>query len=197
MYKNYFMRQICTVILALASTTLLFSCGSSRKSARNNFVPFTRDLKQRLEKENIDLKQVQFYVDQKLILNRNVGDQKTGVTSGVVKMENGKYINEVIVPAFTPGICDTLVSNRLMISFEKGNNDLAFGQGSGPSFSEYVLYGTEWRNGTAAVTYDSNKFRARCGTCGDVAMATLLVRKKEIDKFERKTRTLKGRKIAD
>ena len=185
------MRQICTLILSLASMTLLFSCSASR----NNFVPFTRDLKQKLEKDNIDLKQVQFYVDQKLILNRNVGDQKTGVTSGVVKLENGKYINEVIVPAFTPGVCDTVVGDRLLISFEKGNNNLAFGQGSGPTFAEYVLYGTEWRNGTAAVTYDSNKFRARCGSCTDIAMATLLVRKKTIDKFDRKSRTVKGRKI--
>lgn len=189
------MRQICTVILSLSSTIFLFSCGSSRKAARNNYVPFTHDLKQRLEKENIDLKQVQFYIDQKLILSRNLGDQKAEVTSGVVKLENGKYINEVIVPAFTPGVCDTMISDRLMISFEKGNNDLAFGQGSGITFTDYVLYGTEWRNGTAAVTFDSNKFRARCGTCSDVAMATLLVRKKEIDKFERKTRTLKGRKV--
>src|SRR5450432_3256887 len=189
------MRQTCIVILSLASMTFLFSCGSSRKTARHNYVPFTRDLKQRLEKENIDLKQVQFYVDQKLILNRNLGDQKAVVTSGVVRLENGKYINEVIVPAFTPGVCDTLVSDRLMINFEKGNNDLAFGQGSGSTFSEYVLYGTQWKNGTAAVVFDSNTFRARCGSCDDVALATLLVRKKEIDKFERKTRTLKGRKV--
>jgi hypothetical protein len=124
-----------------------------------------------------------------------MGDQKTVVHAGVVRLENGKYINEVIVPAFTPGICDTIINDRLMISFEKGNNDLAFGQGSGYTFSQFVLYGTEWKNGTAAVTFDSNKFRASCGTCQDVASATLVVRKSEIDKFERKIRTLKGRKI--
>ena len=189
------MRRISIAFLTLASTVFLFSCGSSRKASRNNFVPFNRDLKQRLEKENIDLKQVQFYVDQKLILSRNMGDQKAEVTSGVVKLENGKYINEVIVPAFTPGVCDTLINDRLEISFEKGNNNLAFGPGSGNTFNEFVLYGMDWRNGTAAVTYDSNKFRARCGSCQDVAMATLVVRKKEIDKFERKIRVLKGRKI--
>jgi hypothetical protein len=188
------MRQICIVVISLASVTLLFSCSSSRKASRD-FVPFTKDIKQRLDRDNIDLKQVQFYVDQRLILSRNLGDQKAEVTSGVVKLENGKYINEVIIPSFTPGVCDTILNDRMMISFEKGNNDLAFGQGSGYSFSQYVLYGTEWRDGTAAVTFDSNKFRARCGTCGDVAMTTLLVRKKEIDKFERKTRVLKGRKI--
>jgi hypothetical protein len=160
-------------------------------------VPFTRDLKQKLEKENIDLKQVQFYVDQKLILSRNLGDQKIEVHSGMVKLENGKFINEVIVPAFTPGICENVENDKLMVSFdEKGSNNLAFGPGSGYTFNEYVLYGTEWRNGTASVTFDSNKFRARCGTCSDVASATLVVRKSEIDKIDRKIRTLKGRTVS-
>src|ERR1700744_5609828 len=124
------MRRISTVILCFIGASFLFSCSSSGKMAKN-YVPFTRDLKQKLEKENIDLKQVQFYVDQKLILSRNVGDQKVVVTSGVVKLENGRYINEVIVPPFTPGLCEGTEGDRLMISFEKGNNDLAFGPGSG------------------------------------------------------------------
>jgi hypothetical protein len=119
------------------------------------------------------------------------------VKSGVVKLENGQYTNDVIIPAFTPGICDATENDKLMISFEKGNNDLAFGPGSGYTFSQFVLYGTEWKNGTAAVTYDSNKFRARCGTCSDIASATLVIRKSELDKMERKSRTLKGRTVSD
>ena len=189
------MRRFFTVILTLLSVSFFVSCSSSKMS-RNNFVPFTRDLKQKLEKENIDLKQVQFYVDQKLILSRNLGDEKIAVTSGVVKLENGKYINEVIVPSFTPGICEGIEGDKLMISFEKGNNNLAFGPGSGYTFNEYVLYGTEWKNGTAAVTYDSNKFRARCGSCQDVASATLVIRKKVAQKWEHKSRTLKGRTVS-
>ncbi|HWB91013.1 MAG TPA: hypothetical protein VG605_04155 [Puia sp.] len=187
------MRRILTVILGFTSLTLLFSCSSSRKMS--NYVPFTRDLKQKLEKENIDLKQVQFYVDQKLILNRNLGDQKLIVTSGVVKLENGKYVNEVIIPQLTPGVLEETNNDKLMVSFEKGNNNLAFGPGSGSTFNNYVLYGTEWKNGTTLVDYDSNKFRARCGSCSDVASALLVIRKKELDKWERKSRTVTGRTV--
>lgn len=171
----------------------LFSCSSSRKAA--NFVPFTVGLKQRLERDSVDLKQVQFYVDQKIILSRYLGSQKAEVNSGVVKFENGQYINEVIVPSFTPGLMEDVVNGRLMISFEKGNNNIAFGVGSGYTANNYVIYGTDWKNGTTAVTFDSNKFRARCGTCSDVASAMLVVRKSEIDKMQKKTRTVKGRKI--
>ena len=187
------MRRIFTVILCFTSLTFLFSCSSSRKIS--NYVPFTRDLKQKLEKENIDLKQVQFYVDQKLVLNRNLGDQKLVVTSGVVKMENGKYINEVIIPQLTPGVLEDMNNDKLLVSFEKGSNNLAFGPGSGSTFNNYVLYGTQWQNGTTLVDYDSNKFRARCGSCSDVASALLVIRKKELDKWERKSRTVTGRTV--
>ena len=188
------MRRIFTVVLCFTSLTLLLSsCGSSRKMSA--YVPFTRDLKQKLDKENIDLKQVQFYIDQKIILNRNLGDQLVAVHSGVVKVENGKYINEVIIPSLTPGVCDNVDGDKLMVSFEKGNNDLAFGPGSGYTFNQYVLYGTQWQNGTTLVSYDSNKYRARCGTCSDVASATLVIKKSVLDKIDRKSRTLKGRTI--
>jgi hypothetical protein len=192
------MRRIFTAALPLASMLFLFSCSGSKKLSRSNFVPFTKDLKARLERDNIDLKQVQFYVDQEVILSRNLGDQKLEVSSGVVKLQSGKYINEVIIPAFTPGICDTSSSgDKLQVSFEQGNNDLTFGLGSGYTANQYVLYGTDWRNGTAAVTYDSNRFRARCGSCQDVAAVTLVVRKTAIDKIERKTRVVKGRTISN
>jgi hypothetical protein len=190
------MRRIPAVSLFLPALFFLFSCSSSRVS-RQSLTPFTKDLRLKLEKENIDLKQVQFYTDQKVVLSRNLGDQKIGVTSGVVRLESGKYVNEVIIPAFTPGVCESTEGDKLMISFEKGNNNLAFGPGSGYTFNEYSLYGTEWRNGTAAVTYDSNKFRARCGSCQDIASITLLIRKKELDKIEHKSRTLKGRTVSN
>ena len=160
-----------------------------------NFVPFTRELKQRLERENIDIRQVQFYVDQKLIMSRYLDNEKAQVTSGVVKLENGRYINEVIVPPFTPGVCEDVKNENLMINFEKGSNDLGFGIGSNYSANQYVLYGYDWKNGTAVVNFDNNKFRVRCGTCTDVASARLMIRKSVVDKNEKKTRVLEGRKV--
>jgi hypothetical protein len=82
-----------------------------------------------------------------------------------------------------------------MISFEKGNNDLAFGLGSGYSADSYVLYGSDWKNGSAVVAFDNNKFRAHCATCQDLAMVRLLVRKSEMDKVERKTHVVQGRTV--
>lgn len=128
-------------------------------------------------------------------MNRNLGHEKVEVTSGVVKFSNGDYINEVIVPSFTPGVCENNSGEKLMISFEKGNNDLAFGLGTGYSADNYVLYGNDWKNGSAVIAFDNNKFRAHCGTCQDLAMVRLLVRKSEMERVERKTHVVQGRTV--
>ncbi|MBS1935516.1 MAG: hypothetical protein JST96_16060 [Bacteroidetes bacterium] len=172
------MRRFFNVFILSTLAITLFSCSSSRKTSdKNRFVPFTRELKQRLERDNIDLRQVQFYIDQKVVMSRYVDNEKVQVTSGVVKFDNGQYVNEVVVPSFTPGVCEQVINDRLLISFEKGNNDLAFGLGTGYSSDNYVLYGNDWKNGTAVVSFDNNKFRARCATCQDLSMVRLLVRK--------------------
>jgi hypothetical protein len=189
------MKLIFNAIVLLGFIGFLSACGSSRKASGDRYVAFTRELKQRLERDNVDLKQVQFYIDQKVIMARNLGNEKVEVTSGVVKFSNGEFINEVIVPSFTPGVCENTTNDKLMISFEKGNNDLAFGLGSGYTADNYVLYGNEWKNGSAVVSFDNNKFRARCATCQDLAMVRLLVRKSEMDKVERKTHVVQGRTV--
>jgi hypothetical protein len=188
-------RKMLLASVSLLSLLVLLSCGSSKSVANKKFVPFTRQLQQRLERDNIDLHQLQFYIDQGLVMSRYVDNEKAQVSAGVIKFDNGQYINEVIVKPFTPGVCETLTNDRLMISFEKGNNDIAFGPGTGYSAEDYVLYGTEWRNGTALITFDNNKFRVHCSTCTDVAIARLMVRKSEIDKIEKKSRVVEGRTI--
>jgi len=114
----------------------------------------------------------------------------------VVKLSDGKYINEVVIPSLTPGVCVGTDNDKVLVSFEKGNSYLAFGPGSGYTANEFVLYGTEWRLGTTMVTYDSEKFRARCGTCSDVASATLVIRKKELKELKRRSRTASGRIVS-
>jgi hypothetical protein len=188
------MKTILSSLLVLVSLAILSGCSSSRRMSRE-YVPFTSQLKQRLERDSIDIRKVQFYVDQKLILSRYLDDEKAQVSSGKVRLENGKYINEVIVKPFTPGVCEDIQNGNLMISFEKGSSDMGFGLGSGYTANAYVLYGYDWRNGTALVTFDNKKFRVRCGACTDVAMTRLLIKKNVVDKVEKKTHVLSGNKV--
>jgi hypothetical protein len=141
------------------------------------------------------MKEIQFYVDEKLVLARNLDNEKVEVKSGVIKLEKGKNINEVVIPMLSPGLCDGVTGDKLLISFERGNSALAFGPGSGHNYNKYVIYGTQWKNGTALVDYDAGQYRARCGSCSDVASATLVIKKKVLENMQRKSRTVKGRTI--
>jgi hypothetical protein len=183
------------IFLASFPLLILLSCSSSKTVENKKYVPFTRQLQQRLERDNVDLHQLQYYIDEGLVMSRYVGNEKVQVNAGILKFENGQYINEVIVPSYTPGICSDASNGKLMISFEKGNNDIAFGPGSGYSADDYVLYATDWKNGTAMITFDNSKFRVHCSTCNDVATARLMVKKNEIDKIAKKSRVVEGRMV--
>jgi len=177
-----------------ALSFILFSCASSKK-ANQNYVPFTEDLKERIERNNIDLSKVQFYLDEKLVLTREIGMQRAEVNQGVVRLENGRYIHEVIIPAYTPGVCERTATDGVYISFEKENNALKFGRGSNLSSNYFTLYGRNWLNGTSEVTYDGQVFRVSCASCSHAGNAKLLVKKSQSDKWNKTTKVVSGRKV--
>ena len=185
--KAYFLPAVIFVFISA-------SCGSS-KSSGPSYVPFTADLKETLERSNVDLKKVQFYVDEKLVLTRDLGSETAQVSSGVVKLENGRYINEVIIPAFTPGIVERSAPDGLYISFEKDNNYLKFGRGTNLAGNYYTLYGRKWQNGTAEVTYQNQVYRVSCASCGHAGSAKLLVKKSQLDNWNKKTKVVEGRRV--
>jgi len=160
----------------------------------NTYVPFTRDLYNKLRAYNIDLRKVQFFVDQQLVLSRFMDMNKAEVTSGVVKFLNGKYINEIVIPAYTPCVCDSVDVDGLRVSFEKGNNSFKFINNKySPDF--FIFSGNNWKDGTCEVMYDKIPYRASCGSCGSAADVKLVVKQSDIDKSDKKTKTLQGRRV--
>lgn len=189
-------------LILISSIFLLFGCGSSRRYHRSVaksgndtlFIPFTRDLKQRMQNNNMDLKKVQFFVDQKLILRRYVGTEKGDIKSGVILFENGRYINEVVIPQYTPGVCEMVNGDKLMISFEPQNNGIQFGL-SGAYNNFYSLYAANWNNGSADVTYDNKTYKVECGSCYNAGEAKLVVRKSEADSLKTIQRVVEGMRV--
>lgn len=196
------MKQFFFSLLIVCGIFILFGCGGSRyvytppaKPANDTlYLPFTKDLKQRVVSNKLDIKKVQFFVDQKLVLRRDLGTEKGDIKSGVILFENGRYIHEVIVPRYTPGICEVDNDDRLQISFEIQNNNIEFGHG-GLNDNYFVLYARNWNTGTADLTYDGQTYKISCGSCSDVSLAKLVVRKSEADKLQKTQRVVEGRKV--
>ena len=190
------MRKLLLIILILP---LIFfnSCKSPNQlTDGNHFVPFTKDLQDRITSSNLDIKKVQFFIDQRLILRRTLGNQKSDIKGGQILFENGLYIHEVIIPKYTPGICEGIDGDRISISFELQNNDIKFGP-HGDNQQSFTLSARNWNNGAGELTYDNATYTVKCATCPNVAVTTLLVKKSEAHKIQKTQRIVRGRRVTE
>lgn len=158
------------------------------------YVPFTRDLYNKLRANNIDIRKVQFFTDQDIILSKYMDMNKAEVVSGVVRFSNGKNIEEIKIPAHTPGVCDSIDVDGLRINFERGNNDFKFINNKySPEF--FIFSGNNWKDGTCEVLYNRMIYRASCGSCGSAADIKLVVKQSDLDNSQKKTKIITGRSV--
>jgi len=157
------------------------------------YITFSKLLKARIEHDNIDIKKIQFYVDRKLILRRLMGTEKGTVKSGIILFDNGQYINEVVIPAYTPGVCEKVDGDNLMISFDVPGKDIAFG--ALYDNNNFILVGTNWHMGMVDVLYDNSTYQVQCGSCSSAGDAKLVVRKNQTYNKENAAKVLAGRKV--
>jgi hypothetical protein len=200
------------IAILLISTATLFSFGCHHKKevqkpaqpvkeqepvGKEAYVPFTKDLYGRLKSNNLDVRSVQFYNDQQILLSRNVDNYNTEIKSGKVVFKNGKYVNEVLIPAYTPGIIDSIDNDGFRVSFERGNNNFKFINNKySPEF--FIFSGTNWKEGGCDVMFDRMVYRATCGgACSSVSDVKLVVKQSDIDNNKKQSKTLQGVKVGN
>ena len=207
------MQQTNKYITILLST-LLISCVSSRKvdmpikfqpiqprietpvkqADPDVMIPFTRDLYNRLREANQDIRKLQFFVDQTIILSRGTSQDKLFIDQGKLVNQSGMNENKIELPTLTPGIIELIEPDGMRISFESANNNIKFINNKySPEF--FIFSGNNWENGTAEIDYKGTTYRASCGTCSSVAEAKLVVRQKDIMAGDTKSYIIGGRTI--
>ena len=161
---------------------------------QDSMIPFTRELYNRLRNNNQDIRKLQFFVDQTIILSRGLSQDKLYIDQAKVVNQYGVNENKIELPALTPGIVEAIEPDGLRVSFESPNNNFKFINNKySPEF--FAFSGTNWDNGTAEVAYNGTTYKASCGTCSSVADAKLVVRQKDVMAGETKVKTLGGRTI--
>jgi hypothetical protein len=181
------------ILLIFLSAILFTSCSTSR-------MYLTVETRQQIEKANITLNQLQFYNSEEIVLIRQLSKEDIGVDKGKIKIENGKQVEEVIIPRNTPGVCELFDEKTLKISFETGdgkqipflverrNGVVAEGSNFKIGAKEWVT--TERGNKVGKVDYDGKVFTLIRGF-----NSRLLVDKDMLNKVDRDTRVAKGRKL--
>lgn len=180
------------VLLAL-STLAITSCSTSR-------IFLTVDTKQQIEKAKIALNQVQFFNSEEIVLIRQLSKEDIGVDKGRIKIENGKQIEEVIIPAYTPGVCELNDEKTFKISFETGDGkQIAFvverkndvvDKSSGFKIGANEWVTTQRGNKVGKLDYDGKVYTLIRGLD-----SRLMIEKSMLNNVDRDTRVAKGRKL--
>lgn len=189
-----FETTVMRIIVALTSLTILLaSCSGSR-------LYFTVDTKQEIENAGVDLSQVQFYNSEEIILARQISKEEVKVAEGKVRIENGRNIEEIIIPANTPGICELHDEKTLKVSFDAGDGKTV------PFLverrNEVVVPGSYFKIGAKEWTRsDRGRRVGKLDYDGKVysivrgSESKLMINKAVLNKVNRDTHVAKGRKL--
>jgi len=175
--------------LLILNLIVLSSCGP-------RLTPFTQDLYHENGWTDDDLEKIQFYLSEDIILRRGVTKGYSSISSGKIKIVDGKKIEETKIRKGTPGVfLFRPKEDRFAISFESGDKKFLIFGPSRKKNGEYTLRAAEWdkEKRQGQITYDGKKYY----TPSKIAYATLMVDLKKAGNSSIKSRTAKGRTVKD
>lgn len=142
-----------------------------------------------------ELKRIQFYVSDNIVLRRQLTGGQSEIISGEIKVIDGREVEEIVIRRNTPGVLLFLPrENRFAVSFEADGDDRYLIFGPNPKAgNRYALLASEWRRRTGTVSYEGRKFQVDASN----AFASLMVDLKKIRKISINSRTARGRKVSN
>ena len=146
------MKENLKILIYIIPILILSSCSQK--------VYFNTQVRKQLEQLNIPLDKLYYYVDRDVILRREMSSEETMASSGIVKFENGKYVNIIKLTMYTSGVCTKIFPNKLNISFEDVDGKfLTFGYPkNGTDENAYQINADEWKNDIGKITYEGKVF---------------------------------------
>ena len=178
--------KIKNALLFLVLGTMMSSCAPTLR-------PFTQNLYDDYRWTENDLKRIQFYLSDDIIMTRQSSTGQSEIEGGEIKVIEGRSIEEVIIPKGTPGaFLFSPKSDRFAVSFEANNDELYLMFGPNPKAGDrYVLLASEWKKRRGKVTYGGKKWKVNYNG----AWAGLMVDLKKIKKVNVNKSKAKGRVV--
>jgi len=173
------------IALLFMSVLFLTSC--------KTYIPFTKQLKVNNNWSPEDLRKIQFYLSNTIILHRQIGESETSIESGVIKIVDGKKVEEIIIKKGTPGVVTNFdTDGKMAISFELDDGHyLTFGSYSNRGGRYYLMLDSYKKDQWSKVTYVGKKYYIS----PESLQSFLQVDMKKIKKEERNQRVASGRKV--
>ena len=164
---------------------ILLSCGTK--------VPVTNQIKEEYDLNEKNMKIVQFYTSQTIILQRSKTSGSQGAEDGKLVTSKNSEQDRIIIPSNTKCVFDSYGSNgEVFIRFEVGvGKTLKFAVRQGQSTGKYYLV-ANWKPDLGGeISYGNETYFATT----DSGTAYLMVVLKKLNKTRRKDRVVKGMKV--
>lgn len=160
------------------------------QSCSKQYSYFTEQLHDEYNWSDQELKEIQYYLSEDIVLHRELSREDSRITNGKIKISGGREVEELIFEKDTPGILMfSPKEDRFAISFEK-DKYLMFGPNK-KTQGRFVLLAKEWNRRSGEITYGDKVYQ----TPSESAYASLLVDVDNIRKTKYKVKKAEGVKI--
>lgn len=181
------------MVFVMVGLTSVFGCKNRPEAvATYDKIPFTQSLRAEQNLTPLEIKKLQFYVSDPILLNQSISSGATEVVRGKLMMKSGKFIEEVVVNQGTPGIAVEVEDQLVRISFEE-KTSMAFVSGVATDPDKYYLLLEKDETGKDAVKFAGAWYAPR----ENAARAHLLITKGDLSDVVNKRRILPGRRVRD
>ena len=171
------------LLLMLVGSLVLTSCKPK--------LIFTEQNRQQLKDQKISIDNVQFYNDKDIVMRREIERSLTQVDKGEIKQIDGENIQEIRIPRSTPGIVTNSTDTKIWVAFEDCDScSIRFYKNP---YDSYQVDADIWYSDRGQISYDRKNFYL-ITPHND---AILLVKKSQIYKPEKRSRSAKGMKIQE
>lgn len=152
---------------------------------------FTQSIYNDFDWTENELKRIQFYLSDDIVLYRQLRAEDSRITNGKIRVKNGSEVEEIVFEKGTPGVLIfSPEKNRFAISFESNDDFLMFGPNP-KAGGRYLLLAKDWSRSSGKVTYKGKTYE----TSTESAYAALLVDIKKLQQTKYKRKKVEGRTV--
>ncbi|MEZ4911771.1 MAG: hypothetical protein R2774_13035 [Saprospiraceae bacterium] len=173
------------------ASVILFGLSSCSSTSSKYF--YTDSLQDNYRWSSDDLKKIQFYLSENIVLWKDVRSDKSTITDGKIKTIDGRLVEEIVIKAGTPGVyLFSPQKDHFAITFDPNDDSkyLVFGP-SNKMRGRYVLLAKSWDRNLGKVTYGDQLYN----TNSNSAFVHLMVEIKKTGKTKVVSSTPSGRKV--
>ncbi len=172
---------------------VILAVGMLSLSACSSKIYFTQAIRDQYKLTPEELKGIQFYLSDEIILRRGeTNENQKSTEDGKLIVQSGKNIEQLVFKPNTEGGVEQVVDSKGMtVAFEEGaGNYLVFSSARNRN-GLYTLQAMTWENGRGKVSYGDDVWYSAPGSEG----AALMFKMKSIRKLRVNEKVAKGRKV--